>query len=219
MPEIEITEKNIRLYTCPICHFSYDSMEDAENCMTAGQALQDFKEEDVLWRWVILENLHGCKMAYIPRKVDKKYEWTGNPACRMRKISLFNSFSHAYVSVIPGTATIYDGYDIREILDLMAGWEKYRLVPPLGWMKGMPEEIRKESEKILKLAFSFAKKELRDALNGDPDRLEELLAGFRFRDFHYEDEPFTEMPLLPETALVTGNSLLSLEKVPAFSGK
>lgn len=216
--KIEIIEK--KSYACPFCGRAYATEKEAQTCMASGQWLQDFKDESVLWRWVILGNTYGNVCAYIPRKIERKYHWVAGAECIRRCISLFNAFSSSYINATPSDTEYYGEYRILETLGIAEGYEKYKLVPPVRYIRheqDIPDNVRSEAEKVLKKAYQVRKKELRQITNGNQDILEDILIAFINPDLAPDPEL---AKLLKETELVLDSDLMRLEWcVPAFKKK
>lgn len=212
---MQVIEKKV--YVCPKCGTGHPDEEAALACARAGEWLERFDEKSLLWKWVILRNSHGSVMAYIPEKIDRRYDWAGEPRCLRRRISVFNSFSNSFANITPSDTEYCGEWLIAETLGIGEGYEKYGLVPPLSWLRGAPEEVRREAGETLEKALLARKAEIRAAFSGDADIMENLLAAYSVPDFGNGERPPVSMDAMPDTRLAHGHRLLELEKhVDAF---
>lgn len=208
---IEIEER--KSYICPYCRTRFSELSGAESCAKAGRWLENFREGDALWKWCVLGNKYGNAMAYMPSKIERKYSWAGNPPCRGRVLSFFNSFSNSYASIAPETDPDSGEWRIMEILSIREGFEKYRFVPPARYMGKIPDDARAEIAKVLEDAFVFRKNEIRDAFGGNAAILASQLACLTIPETFGGDfgNP-ADVSKAKETALICGERLLELDK-------
>lgn len=213
-PTVEIRAEEV--YPCPFCGKKYATKEEALNCFRAFKWNEEFPVEDYLWKWCIFAS-PSCPshvMAIIPSRVDKRYCWSESEICTRRTVSLFNSFGNNYFNIYKDTTVLR--------LSFMEGFEKYRLLPPVQYMRGIPYEIYVEVKDVLLCALEYRLKEFEDAGIGASKALI-ALASFEFPEIvskltinhtgkYIDVDSDTKVDYLPETKIISGEQLLAIHK-------
>lgn len=209
MPEIEA----VRMFSCPVCGYTYETEEEASSCAAMGLWNKNFDSTDYLWRWNIFK-LHRHSpniVAIIPDKVKTKHTWCDNNSCKRRVVSLFAAFCRNFWTINNQTKII--------TLDILEGFERYRLIPPVQYMRNIPDEKATEIAEALRQAFASRKHEF-VAGHMSIARDWEAIAAHEFKEFMQplrlasgkEMAPLLDISFLPPTSIISGEKLYNLEK-------
>ena len=207
----EIQEEQV--FRCPICGSVYETLQEAENCAAMGQWNQKFDTGALLWKWNIFKPSRESRriVALIPKSVNARYTWTVPSTCCLRTISLFSADSSTYWEICR---------DIKIMtLSFMDGFDRYRLVPPVRYIRNLPDEKADEIVAVLKAALELRQGELiSGGMSIDKDLL--ALSAFECSEFTHPIRlssgkvipPLIDPQFLPQTQLITEKKLYQLEE-------
>lgn len=201
------------MFECPICGHTYATLKEAKDCAAMGLWNQTFDTQALLWRWCIFkpQRKYPRIVAIIPKAVKTKYDWGCGQSCYSRAVSIFNAASNDYWNITNSTKVIS--------LSLMEGFDRYRLVPPVQYISGLPDEKADEVMAVLEKAFEVRKKEILHSEN-PIDAYMLAICAFEFSEFTHplrlasrkEIPPLIDTSFLPQTRLISGQMLYELEK-------
>lgn len=210
------------VYVCSVCGHRYGTEEEAKNCADMGLWAKDFDSAAYLWRWNIFKPRidHPSIVAIIPNGARATFIGHENNPCKQRAVVVFeDAASTKYWTFKSRTKII--------TLGILEGFEQYRLLPSVQYMRNIPDEKADEIMEVLKRAFMLREQEF---VNGGMSIAKDwkALAASEFTEFTCplwlasgkKTLPSIDTSFLPETSLISGKKLYKLEKyIPELSAK
>lgn len=209
------------VFSCPVCGHTYKTEEEARNCADMGVWNKNFDGTSLLWRWNIFKpSRHSPHIvAIIPDVVKTKYTWCGTDSCKRRVVTLFAAFCRNYWAI---------NNQIKIItLGILEGFERYRLIPPVQYMRNIPDEKASEIMEALRQAFILREQEFVEG-NMSIAKDWNAIAAYEFDEFvkplrltsGKETAPLLDTSFLPATSIISGDKLYHLEKyIPELSAE
>ncbi|MDE7347151.1 MAG: hypothetical protein K2N48_10500 [Muribaculaceae bacterium] len=203
--------KSRQVFQCPTCGTNHSYREEAEACYNANKWNDSFPEKEHLWKWNIFPSpcCSSHIVAIIPSKVDKSYCWADGTICTERGVSLFNSFGNNYFNVYASTPIL--------VLDFMEAWNRYKLLPPVQYMKGAPSAVHKDIRTVLFYALEERKRELFSA-SLSIDQMMAAIAAYEFVEFTAPvtagaEEKYKKLGRYLDTSYIPKSKIINGEKL------
>lgn len=210
------------VYACSVCGHRYDTMEEAKNCADMGLWVKDFDSAAYLWRWNIFKPRvdHPSVVAIVSNSARASFIGPDNDSCNQRAVVVFEDAASTKYWTFKSRIKIIT-------LGILEGFEQYHLIPPVQYMRNIPDAKVSEIMETLRQAFMLREREFVDG-GMSIAKSWNALAASEFVEFTRplwlasgeKTLPFIDTSFLPETGLISGKKLYKLEKyIPGLSAK